>query len=146
MIPVLQEYTEDSERNRAGDCFRACIASILEQSLDVVPHFFEGVRQGSGMTPAMEIRIQKWFSEKGLALLFIPILGRSPHQAMGVFGGRYPRLYYVLVGQTRKGVHHAVVCRGTEVAHDPSRPSMGLYGPQEDGFFTVCVIAFSEPL
>lgn len=146
MVPVMQEYVEDPQRQHAGDCFRACLASILEQSLDVVPHFFEGARQGTRMTPAMEIQLQDWFSEKGLALLFIPILTREPEQAMAIFGGRYPTLYYVLVGQTRKGVHHAIVCRGTEIAHDPSKTRMGLYGPQDDGFFTICVIAFSQPL
>jgi hypothetical protein len=90
--------------------------------------------------------MQEWFSEKGLALVFLSILAPNPEQAMAIFGGRYPTLHYVLVGQTRKGVHHAVVCQGTSVVHDPGRPRVGLYGPQENGFFTVCVIAFSQPL
>lgn len=143
----MQKQFEDAERRSAGDCFRACLASILELPLADVPHFFEGAAAGTALTPAMDDHIQQWFARMGLTLLFLPIMARSPAQAMAVFGGRYPTLYYVLVGQTRKGVNHAVVCCGTAVVHDPAgRSSPGLYGPQEDGFFTVCVIAFSQPI
>jgi hypothetical protein len=144
MTPAYQTIREDSQRSQAGDCFRACVASILDQSIDVVPHFFRDQKGGARVEPYVEIEMQKWFNELGLNIIFLPILAGNPEQAMNIFGGRYPRLHYILVGQTIKGVHHSVVCRGNQILHDPARPAMGLHGPQENGFFTVCVIALSE--
>lgn len=146
MIPITQEQFENADRTQAGDCFCACLASILELPLRDVPRFFEGAAAGTPLTRAMEDHIQQWFARKGLTLMFLPIMARSTGQALTVFGGRYPTLYYVLVGQTKKGVNHAVVCCGTAIVHDPAGRVASLYGPQEDGFFTVCIIAFSQPI
>lgn len=144
MNPVFQSEPGDAQRIRAGDCFRACVASILELPLPDVPHFFAGQRAGTVMTPTLETAMQDWFHRLGLGLVMIPIQADTPNEAMGIFGNRYPRLYYILIGQSIKGVNHAVVCRGPYMAHDPARPAMGLAAPQENGLFIVCVVVFSE--
>jgi hypothetical protein len=142
--PVFQSDRGNPERTEAGDCFRACVASILERPLDTVPHFFQGQRVGTVISPQRETAMQDWFGLLGLGFVTLPLRADTPEQAMGMFGSRYPSLYYILIGQTRKGVNHAIVCRGAYVAHDPGRPAIGLAGPQGNGVFTVGIIAFSE--
>jgi hypothetical protein len=142
--PVFQSDRGNPERTSAGDCFRACVASILELPLDNVPHFFQGQRTGSVISPERETAMQDWFGQLGLGFVTLALQTNTPGQAMALFGNRYPDLYYILIGQTWKGVNHAVVCRGTYVAHDPARPTIGLAGPQTNGVFTVGIIAFSE--
>lgn len=39
MTPVDQEFINDPENSQIGDCFRACIASVLEVPIAAVPHF-----------------------------------------------------------------------------------------------------------
>lgn len=39
MIPVDQSIMHDPDNKRYGDCWRACVASVLELSLENVPHF-----------------------------------------------------------------------------------------------------------
>jgi len=39
MKPVDQEFMHDDEKGIQGDCFRACIASVLELPIAAVPHF-----------------------------------------------------------------------------------------------------------
>lgn len=45
MKPVHQRYGSDSSKLEFGDCLRACIASILELSLDDGPHFRWGANE-----------------------------------------------------------------------------------------------------
>lgn len=144
MKAVFQSDQSMLVKRETGDCFRACVASLLEWPLDTVPHFFQGQRVGAAISPQRETAMQDWFGQLGLGFVTIPIQADTPGQAMAVFGNRYPSLYYILVGQSWKGINHAVVCRGTYMAHDPARPGMGLTGPQSNGVFTVGIIAFSE--
>jgi hypothetical protein len=144
MKPVFQSDRGNPERTEAGDCFRACVASILELPLNTVPHFFQGQRVGTVISPQRETAMQDWFGLRGMGFVTMPLWAETAVEAMGMFGNRYPNLYYILIGQTRKGVNHAIVCRGNYVAHDPARPAIGLAGPQGNGVFTVGIIAFSE--
>jgi hypothetical protein len=58
MKPVYQRII-DQER---GDCWRCCIASILELPAEAVPNFRETERNDM-------FAIEKWFQSQGLALL-----------------------------------------------------------------------------
>jgi hypothetical protein len=142
--PVFQSIRGDAQRTQAGDCFRACVASILELSLDDVPHFFVKQRTGTKVTPQLETAMQDWFRKLGLGFVTLPVQADTPNEAMGLFGNRYPNLYYILIGQSIKGVNHAVVCRGPYMAHDPARPAMGLAAPQENGLFLIGLLVLSE--
>jgi hypothetical protein len=144
MKAVFQSDRGNPQRTEAGDCFRACVASILERPLDTVPHFFRGQRVGTVISPQRETAMQDWFGLLGFGFVTMPLWADTPEQALATFGSRYPNLHYILIGQTRKGVNHAIVCRGTYIAHDPACPAIGLAGPQSNGVFTVGIIAFSE--
>lgn len=63
MIPIFQTIIDVAE----GNCFPACLASLLELPLDSIPHFLKEYGRTNMMKEA-----RKWLSEKyGLTILTI---------------------------------------------------------------------------
>lgn len=60
MKPIFQTKFPTEENPKQGDCFRACIASILELRLEEVPDFCAS--QGD-----WETNFHQWLAEKGLS-------------------------------------------------------------------------------
>lgn len=85
MIPVYQ-----TRHGPEGNCFEACLASILEIGIEQVPVF-------SGWDD-----LRKWLTARNWLLEF----GRSDGHAIASV-------------QTLRGIH-AVVCLDGQIVHDPS--------------------------
>ena len=120
MTPVDQTVTGDK-----GDCFRACIASILDLPTEDVPHFFAESDDMNGAAA-------EWLARRGVNFLSMyfqnPEALQYTHFAFGgfcVLGGYGPR-------RDERGDHrqHAVVARilpfGVEIVHDPHPGRSGL--------------------
>lgn len=98
MKPVTQRVLHPP----MGDCMAACIASILELDLAVIPNF-----HGDGWWNNWN----DWLSEHhGLRLYWL-----EP------WVGGYPPSHYIAVGPSPRDpeIHHAVVMFTDEVVHDP---------------------------
>lgn len=111
MRPVDQTITGggDAFGEPHGNCFQACIASLLE-----LPHFCDGRDDWYGA-------FTSWCIERG----FEPMLFKTSKD------GWLPAGLHILSGQSpRKPDHpnalHAVVARGREIIHDPNPTRMGL--------------------
>jgi len=65
MKPVNQNAFTDG----TGNCFSACLASILELSIDEVPNF---VKDSKGQTFKMWDAVAKWINTKGYGIIHIP--------------------------------------------------------------------------
>ena len=63
MIPVYQTAFGGPDSPTPGDCFRACVASILELPIDEVPHFCAAEEW---IPP-----LQAWFRERGWMPLLV---------------------------------------------------------------------------
>lgn len=120
MKPVDQTITGDR-----GDCFRACLASILEVPTLDVPHFFDEAED-------MHAATIQWLAPKGIAFLAMyflnPTVLQSTHFDFSMYcilGGYGPR-------KNERGDYrmHAVVARtlpwGVEIVHDPHPDRSGL--------------------
>jgi hypothetical protein len=106
-----------------GDCFRACIASILELSIEDVPHFVAIKHDWWGET-------QKWLHGRGLSGLW---LGLDPERM--AFANWADPLYCILSGPSPRGeFQHSVVGQVDEggwsfkTVHDPHPSKDGLLG------------------
>lgn len=129
MIPIDQ--TEFSTKEGTfGNCFSACLASILEMPIEKVPNFMtlsngEDVIKGAS----------QWLIQYGFILLHRPILkeGDKPdlfwyHTQQGF------DLYYIVTGiSPRKNplkpdehLKHACVSRMYQIVHDPHPDKNGL--------------------
>lgn len=97
-----------------GNCFSACVASLLELPIDVVPYFMEPKDWFSGFLDWL--RPRGWWA-------FATTL---------VAGGKawYPDCYYIMGGKSPRG-DHAVVARGGEIVHDPHPSRVGLVARED---------------
>lgn len=112
MIPVPDEV--------GGDCFRACLASILEVPLDEVPR-----PSGDDWVE----RYDDWLAPRGLALAWAtePFTTRRIGPMIGV----------VEMADV-PGALHALVLDGGRVVHDPARVP-GRHGAWRWGYYLVAL-------
>lgn len=94
-----------------GNCFSACVASLLHLPLDDVPYFMDG--------DGWYERFQSWLAPHGCyALAFNLDAGWTP-AGLHILSGKSPR-------DLNGGALHSVVARGKEIAHDPHPSRAGL--------------------
>ena len=90
-----------------GNCLAACVATLLDLSIDDVPHF--------GADGWAE-QLTRWLRPRGLYALHFSLPSDW-----------HPRGLYILAGQSPRGDFlHAVVARGGDVIHDPHPSRAGL--------------------
>lgn len=90
-----------------GDCFAACVASLLGLPLEEVPNY-----HGDDWWE----RWQGWFGERGVAPVFLHV---EPGWSWPGYWIGNPRSPLGARHEDRDLVQHAVVMRGRELAHDP---------------------------
>ncbi|QIN79619.1 hypothetical protein GBA65_15035 [Rubrobacter marinus] len=110
MIPVAQTRSggPDAPREEAGNCYAACVASILELALEDVPDVAPNDNGEDGWNEAWG----GWFRERGLTTYNL-VRGEGDDRP---FEG-----YTIGTVPSRNGPYeHAVVCRDGEVVWDPN--------------------------
>lgn len=116
-----------------GDCYAACVASILELGLADVPHFMD-----TGPDHGRNNRLW-WFALVGFASMygmFVQSLSLSPGEVIALRG------YSILAGPGPRGHRHVVVGWDGEQVHDPHPSGDGLLSiDAAEQFFPVTVAA-----
>jgi hypothetical protein len=93
--PVMQKFRHSETQK--GDCYRACICSLLEISDEDVPNFVE------------------YPNHTEVLLDFLRERGYRPHWDV-----QPPDLpYYMAIGVSPRGLRHAVIYSDGKLAHDP---------------------------
>lgn len=140
MIPVKQRITDHNpERGQYGDCFKCCVASILELPYEEVPNFFAypGDDPWKGLAD-----FQDWLSPRGLFYLHVHVssewLNRREDMRHILNG------YHLLFGRARglpESSHCVVGFRGVET-FNPHPNSNLIFGPYSDecyGLGVICI-------
>ena len=104
MIPVHQSITKhDPDNGQVGDCFRACICSLLELPIEKVPHFLENMDD-------------QWWKA------FIDYANAQGHKVFCGFGSqsepKEKTLYYIATGTSPRGFLHSVIYSQGQLVHD----------------------------
>lgn len=131
MIPQYMKFRHDPP-NTHGDCFRACVASILELDIETVPHFHSDGCQDDG---EITDRLNDWlFTHHDLIKWGYAYPGFvSLDDVLKFTGMNNPNIHYILHGATSSDEAHAVICRNNAMVHDPSPwPTGGLTQPYCD--------------
>jgi ribosomal protein S18 acetylase RimI-like enzyme len=102
-----------------GNCFQACVASILELPLEEVPHFCKDEN------PYWFRDLEDWLLPMGLAPMLV-----SPGTCSAL-----DTTYSIAGGPAARGLMHSVVVRGVEVVHDPHPSRSGLVEVKDYMFF-----------
>lgn len=137
MTPHPQKFRHAPEHGVWGDCWRACIASLLDLPLEEVPHVLDqGVEIDVGR-PALHA----WLKPRGLSTFMFPMSG-SLQEVLTAIGEWNPDAFYMLVGKSRTGCNHIVICRGNEIIHDTGITQPGIIGPciEDDTYFWIEVL------
>ena len=117
MIPVTQTILLGDPSGERGNCFAACIASILELPIEQVPNFCNH--------DDWRLRTNEWLSLRGLAYLDVNLVGDARDELVRFWG------YHVISGDGPRGVRHAVVGLRGEIVWDPHPTRAGLLdGPE----------------
>ncbi len=103
MIPVAQTRTGAN-----GNCWPACIASILELPLAEIPEFSREPEQWL-------VDVQEWLA--GLGLYYVQVKPDDP-AVQAAFAQSEP-LYHVMEGLSPRGGQHAVVGDRGKFLFDP---------------------------
>lgn len=111
-----------------GNCFAACIASILEVPLEALPNI-NGYSDDEWWT-----KTQRWVEENS-DYSYIEVNITSLEEANPIFGSSY----WIATGKSPRGdFRHAVVYLRGKMVHDPHPDRKGLVGePESAGFFTL---------
>lgn len=129
MTPVDQtRFGFDGANEAPGNCWAACVASILNVPMSSVPD--EAEFWQPGMKPAeswipYQTKAHRWLFEQGIVLVetkcqHVHYCGPADCWAA----------YCILSGPSPRNpeVNHAVVGRGNEIVHDPHPSRKGLTG------------------
>jgi hypothetical protein len=105
-----------------GDCWRACIASLLEISRpEDIPHFAE---DGCDFETSVA-RIREYLFPNNAFLTHFA--GSIPlNDVLSFMGQRNPNIYYLLCAEG-----HVVVCKDDKIVHDPAWFKTALVPPSE---------------
>jgi hypothetical protein len=138
MIPIDQEIVTAPLEGPPGDCFAACIASILEIDLATVPKW-GWTENDAGEVIAIETwtkyrgRLFDWLRERGWIYreMQVPTEGAPWDDWRSELG------FHIRSGpsyRTNGETDHSVVFWGDELAHDPAPSKKGIM-PRRDGDF-----------
>lgn len=139
MKPIYQKGTHD--------CFRACVASVLNLNWLDVPDFFEDVPDGQYMDAVSRTRMDRWFTDRDLAYVEMSWT-LEPDVLVREIGAMNSTATFIVMGCQLNGQGHACVARGGEIIHDPSsgRPSsVSLARPCGDGYTRAGFILVQSP-
>jgi hypothetical protein len=124
MIPITQTIFGKPY----GNCFAACIASILEIPLDKVPNVMSH--------DDWFARFNWWLNKIGLYLIYFDGWQKEYIETF------YKNSYILVYGPAARGVDHACVYKGSALAWDPHPDRTGLL---QDPSGWEC-IAISDPV
>lgn len=102
----------------AGDCMRACVATILELPLDEVPHFVQYVEHPAGTDPHLW-----WWALLGFCGAHgwhVRYVDEDP-----------PGGWCLIAGKSPRGHQHVVVGFDGAMVHDPHPSRAGVVEPAE---------------
>lgn len=115
-----------------GNCFAACLASILERPLDEIPNFCD-VDLNPGDNGEWYLAVDAWLEERfGLSVLTFSAAESKKQEAW------YPRGYSILSGRSPRGeFDHSVVALDGDIVFDPHPNESGLMSRKDWIVFTV---------
>ncbi len=107
MIPVMQTEFGGGK----GNCFVACIASLLEIPVGDVPDFLLEDHE-SFLVANWHVRYSTWLNKRGWGVCYL-----GTPQFLRIVGVK--DAYFIVSGKSPRGIGHAVVYKGPNMVHDP---------------------------
>ena len=134
MTPHKQLNIHSPENGIYGDCFRTALACLLDMNPYDIPNFAEDEKFNKD-----EISVaNEWLEKKGYVIISIAypkeILLKDIMESMKIIN---PGIHYLLIGESRSGVDHNVICKNDKIVHDTSMDNSGIVGPAKEGYWWI---------
>ena len=129
-----QLFRHNPEEGKYGDCYRTCIACLLDMKPGEVPHFMNTDNYEEG-----DSHSQEWLAERGLCRITISYPGSYMlREILNTVHHLNPEkaARYMMTGKGARGVNHTVVCfrdkiEWCPVIGKPKKFKDALVGPAE---------------
>jgi hypothetical protein len=108
---------------KQGNCFAACVASLLNIPLKDADTYLEGLATPGAVETGWWRAFVAWCGERDLVPLYLT-LGDKATPEQCAYGK--PGLRYIACGQSPRGLGHSVVYLDGELEHDPHPQGGGL--------------------
>lgn len=127
----------DPDKGIWGDCYRTVLACLLRCDIDSVPNFVDPAVHKQFASDNFGGAIDEWLEQRGLRRVTVafPQANNYEHKVNNV--GHITRHfnttsvgkngYWLLVGRSKLGTNHVVICKADKIIHDPS--DSGIVGP-----------------
>lgn len=130
MKPVNQTLFGDTDGKLKGNCFPACLASILELPLEEIPHFYEGCEVDDFLANLKSLaKIEEFLNKQKYSYCVHFCEDFDSEEEFLKFIQTQTDSYWIAVGlplMESDGEHHAVVYKNNKLLHDPHPPGLGL--------------------
>lgn len=141
MIEYKQLFYHKPKEGEIGDCWRTCIACVLNLRPEDVPHpylrFWDWADFNADITQQVQAAMNEWFVDSGLAVKFVEVPVQTDREGLGVYLKHYYPDMHVIVGCNSKHGGHSVIMRNDDYMWDPSRDNSGCVGPMDDGYYWI---------
>lgn len=138
-----QRVLSDPVAGINGDCFRCCVAALLNIQPGLVPHFYEAAHSDDDGSWDVEGVVDQWIDQflnsYGVVRFRTVIVGiKEPAGAMEVAAAWTPTNQpAILSGRTGRHSNHAMLIRNGAMLFDPHPSNVGLDRPFENGTYIV---------
>lgn len=112
MKPVMQNVLWQPDGIGNGNCFAACLASLLDLPLWMVPPFEQMFGRGDDFAK----RRSEWLNQ----MFGLRLVRTNGHEI-----DKLPP-FYIASGPSVRGVHHSVIYREGALEHDPHPAQSGI--------------------
>lgn len=138
MIEHKQRYFHKPETGEIGDCWRTCIACILDlPDVHYIPHFYQEFWKPGGNVTQLVDKATNNILRKHYDLMFVEYPVECPSLAdLDVYLNYYYPDTYIILGCSSKNGGHSVVRKGSYM-WDPAKDNSGCVGPMDDGYYWI---------
>ncbi len=138
MIEQKQLHLHRPEQNQYGDCWRTCIACILNVPPNNIPHYYEQLwKEGENISQEVHAATNEFLADAGYGVQYIEIPVQCDEEQLRVYISHYFKDMYVIVGCNSKNGGHSVIMKGYDYMWDPAIDNSGCVGPMEDGYYWI---------
>lgn len=132
-----------------GDCYRTCIACLLDKHPSEVPHWLENYWWNGQLVilgREFEDAVDDWLQTQGYAKFDLPFPGENSLQDVAdtIAHINGTNFLYMVGGFSPRNCGHVVIYRGRTLLWDPASDKLGLSKPMEDGNWWLTILTTSK--
>jgi len=137
VIEHKQLHYHKPEFNEIGDCWRTCVACILNVPPHTIPHHYKEMWQGTvdiaqEVHKATNVLLRERY---GIQYVEYPI--SCTLEELKTYCNHYYHDHHVMIGCNSIHGGHSVIMRNDDYMWDPAIDNSGCVGPMKDGYFWI---------